>query len=135
MSRESVIARGRAFSEAAFSDTFTVYRDTGETTLDPVTLVESKVYSIVARRVRGKFKASGADNRDTQTPGMKMAETGLEWHTSLNVRGILTDDEVECVAVDPVTGDPDNVGRRVRVTGPFIKSISTARRFRVSELT
>lgn len=135
MTRDSVIARGRAFSEASFTDTFTVYRATGETTLDPVTLVESKVYSIVVKRVRGKFKASGADNRDAQTPGMKVAETGLEWHTSLSVRGILTDDEVECVAVDPVTGDPDNVGRRVRVTGPFIKSIATARRFRVSELT
>jgi len=129
------LASARASTESLHRDTFTVYRDTGEMTLDPVTLVESKVYSIVAKRVRGKFKASGADNRDAQTPGMKVAETGLEWHTSLNVRGVLTDDEVECVAVDPVTGDPDNVGRRVRVTGPFIKSIATARRFRVSELT
>lgn len=129
------LASARASTEALHRDTFTVYRDTGQTNTDPVTLVESKVYKIVAKRVRGKFKASGADNRDAQTPGMKVAETGLEWHTSLNVRGILTDDEVECVAVDPVTGDPDNVGRRVRVTGPFIKSIATARRFRVSELT
>lgn len=125
----------RAAAESLHRDTFTVYRATGEITIDPVTLVETKVYATVVANVRGKFKASGADNRDAQTPGMKVAETGLEWHTSLNVTGIHTDDEVECVAVDPVSGDPENVGRRVRITGPFIKSIATARRFRVSELT
>lgn len=130
-----MIERGRAFAESAFVDTFTVYRATGETVLEPETLVETKVYATVVADVRGKFKASGADNRDAQTPGVKVAETGLEWHTSLAVLGVLTDDEVECTAVDPVVGDPENVGRRVRITGPFVKSIATARRFRVSELT
>ncbi|MEV7827507.1 DUF6093 family protein [Microbacterium enclense] len=129
------LVSARRSTEALHRDTFTVYRATGEVVKDPILLTETPVYAVVAKRVQGKFKASGADNRDVQTPGMKVAETGLEWHTSLDVRGILTDDEVECVAVDPDTGDPDNVGRRVRVTGPFIKSIATARRFRVSELT
>lgn len=135
MTRESVTARGRAFAESLHRDTFTVFRSTGETTIDPVTLVESRVFAIVVSGVRGKFKASGADNRDADTPGVKVTETGLEWHTSLSVTGILTDDEVECTAVDAVFGDPDLVGVRVRITGPFIKSIATARRFRVSELT
>lgn len=132
---QAVLPELRAAAESLHRDTFTVYRPAGLGPDPDESSREIPVFTTVHAGIRGKLKASGADNRDVQTPGVKVAETGLEWHTSLSVLGILTDDEVECTAVDPVMGDPALVGTRVRITGPFIKSIATARRFRVVELT
>ncbi len=129
------LSRARASVETLHTDTFAVYRPTGATTTDPETLVETPVYDTVHASVKGKFQATASQNLAVATPGQQVAETRFEWHTSINTLGILTDDEVECVAVDPLMGDPDLVGTRVRITGPFLKTHATARRFQVSELT
>lgn len=128
------LTMGRTLAERLHTDTFTVYRPTGATTTDPVTLVEVPVFATVLSGVLGKFQAGTASPNEVQTPGAKVAETGLEWHTSVNTLGVLTDDEVLCTAVD-TAGDPELVGKRVRVTGPFLKSHATARRFEVQELS
>lgn len=125
----------RAAAESLHRDTFTVHRATGGTVTDPVTLTEVREYAAVLTGIKGKFKGGNAGNNTVQTPGVQVAETSPEWHTSVTVLGILTDDEVECTAVDPDMGDPDLVGVRVRITGPAIRSIATARRFKVSELS
>lgn len=128
----SILEMGRTQAERLHTDTFTVYRKTGATTTDPVTLIESPVYATVLTGVRGKFQTRQSSPNDVQSAGMKVAETSLEWHTSMNTLGVLTDDEVVCTAVGPL-GDPEQVGRRVRITGPFLKSLATARRFEVEE--
>jgi hypothetical protein len=120
----------RAAAESLHRDTFTVHRPTGETVT--VGLTETPVYETVHEGVKGKLQSGQAQTRETETPGVKVAETSLFWHTSVTVLGILTDDEVECTASEY---DPALVGTRVRVTGPHLKSIATARRFPVSELT
>lgn len=135
MSVDGAATDGRAAAESLHRDTFTVYRPAGLGPDPDEPDREIPVFTTVHTNIRGKLKNTGADNREVQSPGVKVAVTGLEWHTSISVLGILTDDEVECTAVDPVTGDPANVGVRARVTGPAIQSIATARRFRMSELT
>lgn len=127
-----ILARREA--ESLHTDTFKVSRQTGVET-DPETLEERPVLTVVRPSVKGKLKAGGAQNRSVQTPGVQFAETTPEWHTSVEVTGILTDDIVECIAVDPISGDPDLVGVTLRITGPFLQSRATARRFKVEELS
>ena len=121
-------------AESLHADTFTVQRATGNKVTDPVSLEESDELAVIHAAVKGKFQFPESRPRDVQIPGMKVAETAAEWHTSVSVLGILTDDIVTCVAVGE-GGDPDLVGSRVRVVGPFMKSFATARRFPVEELS
>lgn len=125
---------GRRMAESLFAETFMVQRATGNKIQDPVTLEETDELATVHASVMGKFQFPESRPRDVQVPGMKVAETAAEWHTSVSVLGILTDDIVACVAVGE-GGDPDLVGSRVRVVGPFMKSFATARRFPVEELS
>lgn len=122
----------RRQAESLHLDTFTVFRRTGGVVTDPVTHEETPEFATVLSGVMGKLQTTEAQSRDTQTPGQKVTETGLSWHTSVNTLGVLTDDEVVCTAS---VHDPALVGLRVRVVGPFLKSIATARRFQVSELS
>lgn len=126
------LASARKITASQFTDRFAVHRPTGETILDPVTLVETPIYATVHADVRGKFTTTEAQTRNAQVPGQKVAATDLAWHTSYEVTGVLTDDEVTCLES---RDDPSLAGTRVRVIGPFIKSHATARRFRVEELT
>lgn len=109
------------------TDTFTVSRATGDTTTDPDTLVETPEYATVLTDVKGRFQSSNVQPRDAETPGVTAAESALSWHTSVATVGVLTGDVVECTAAV----DPELVGLRVRVAGPFVKSAATARRFPV----
>jgi hypothetical protein len=120
----------RVQAESLHQDTFKVLRATGNKVTDPVTLVESDEFSTVHASVSGKFQMSAAGPLDVAIPGQNVAESNLQWHTSVNTLGVLTGDVVECTAVGPL-GDPNNVGLRLRITGPFLKSLATARRFPV----
>ena len=128
------LTMGRRMAESMHTETFTVSRATGNKIQDPVTLEESDELAVIHASVKGKFQFPESRPRDVQIPGMKVAETAAEWHTSITVLGVLTDDIVECIAVGE-GGDPELVGSRVRVVGPFLKSHATARRFPVVELS
>lgn len=117
----------RAQAESLHTSTFTVYRRTGGKVMDPVTLEETDEFAVVLEDVAGKLQSGQAQPNDAQVAGQKFTETSLAWHTSVDTLGVLTDDVVECTA-SPT--DPELVGVRVRVAGPFIKSMATARRFR-----
>ena len=132
MRADRMLHRGRRMAESLHADTFNVYRPTGETTTDPDTLQEVPVFETVLTGVKGKLQSGMTQPREAQTPGQKVAETSLTWHTSVDTVGVLTDDEVECTAA---VHDPALVGTRVRIAGPHLKSIGTARRFPVSEIT
>jgi hypothetical protein len=124
---------GRRQAEALFLDTFTVYRQNGTAT-DPVTLEERPTYATIHSDVAGKFQVTDQQPRQGSIPGAVTAESSLQWHTSVSTLGVRTDDEVECTGVGE-GGDPDLVGVRVRVVGPFVKSHATARRFPVEEIS
>jgi hypothetical protein len=129
---DRALARGQAAAERLHTDTFAVYRATGETATDPDTLEERPVYATVHGSVKGKLQATQSRNLDVQVPGVKLSASRFEWHTPVSTDGVLTDDEVVCLT--SVT-DPEMVGVRVRVTGPFIKTHATARRFEVIEIS
>lgn len=122
----------RIQAESLHQDTFTVYRKTGAMVTDPETLVESPQFATILTGVKGKLQAGSAQANDAEIPGQKVIETSLFWHTSINTLGVLADDEVLCTAAGPIS-DPEIVGSRVRITGPFVKSLATARRFPVEE--
>jgi hypothetical protein len=126
----AVLPELRVQAESLHTDTFTVYRATGEMVQDPVTLEERPEFATILSGVRGKFQQSAAQSREANVPGMTVTETSMAWHTSISTLGVLTNDEVECTAVGPL-GDPDLVGTRMRIAGPFLKSLATARRFYV----
>lgn len=128
----AVLPELRVQAESLHQDTFTVYRKTGATVTDPDTLVESAQYATVLASVKGKLQSGSAQANDAEIPGQKVIETALFWHTSVKTLGVLPDDEVLCIAAGPLS-DPEIVGSRVRITGPFLKSLATARRFPVEE--
>jgi hypothetical protein len=123
----SALPELRAAAESLHLDTFTVYRPAGFGPDPDEPLREIPVFATVHTGVRGKFQTGQAQARETETPGVKVAETSLQWHTSVSVTGVLTDDVVECTA----SADPSLVNVRARIVGPFVKSIATARRFQV----
>lgn len=123
----AALQRGRNLAESRMTDTFTVSRATGNTTTDPGTLIETLEYATVLTDVRGRFQSSNVQPRDAETPGVTAAETLLSWHTPVTTVGVLTGDIVECTAAV----DPELVGVRARIAGPFIKSQATSRRFPV----
>jgi hypothetical protein len=129
---DTLLARGRAAAEALHTSTFNVLRPTGQTTEDPVTLKEVPVLTTRHTAIRGKFQTGQAQTREAEAPGVKIADTTLEWHCSVAVVDILTDDIIECTTSP---ADPSHPGVRVRVIGPFIKSLATARRFPVELLS
>jgi hypothetical protein len=125
----------RRQAESTFTDTYTVYRPNGGTTTDPVTLEERPDFDVLAADVRGKFKSGIGRGEDTAIPGVIAVVSSLEWHTSVSTVGVSLNDEIACTAVDAVVGDASNVGVRVRVTGPFLMSKATARRYPVEEVS
>lgn len=125
----------RAQAESTFTDTYTVFRPNGGVSTDPVTLIESPTFDTFLTGVRGKLKAGVGRGEDTPIPGVIAVVSSLEWHTSLGTVGVRLNDEIACTAVDASVGDPANVGVRVRVTGPFLMSKATARRYPVEEVS
>ena len=134
MSSGSALLAGRRRAESLHTDTYTVYRRTGNKVTDPVTLIESDEFAVIHADIAGKFQFPDTSPQDVAAAGVKTTKTSMAWHTSMNVLGVLTDDEVLCTAVGPFS-DPDLVGVRVRISGPFLKSHLTARRFYVEQLS
>lgn len=127
-----LLQRGRAAAEALHTATFNVLRPSGEKVEDPVTLEEIPVLIVKHTAIRGKFQTGQSQTREAEAPGVKIADTTLEWHCSVLVADLLTDDVVECTASP---SDPAQVGVRVRIIGPFVKSLATARRFSVERIS
>ena len=121
----------RAQAESLMTDTCTVKRATGETEPDPITYEEVPTYAVILAGLKCKVKAADPQANVVQLPGQTVALSVLEWHVPISTVGVLTNDLVTIDTVDPVSGDPDMVGKVLRVTGPFLKSRATARRFRV----
>lgn len=128
MSAADAILRGRARAEMLHTDRYNVLRPTGMSEPDENNWEPVPTYSTIHSGIAGKFQTGQAQARDTETPGVIVAETSLFWHTSLAFEGILTGDIVVCLEAE----DPDLVGTRARIAGPFLKSWATSRRFQVT---
>lgn len=118
-----------------FTSTATVRRATGNKVEHPDTMEEVDEFAVIHADVRCKVKLGGSRPADAAVPGQVAAETAPEWHVPMSVTGVRTGDQVTIDSVDPVTGDPELVGMRFRVEGPFLRDYATARRFRVEVWT
>ena len=126
-----ILLQGRQRAEALMLDSCTVRRDTGEKTTDPVTYGEVPVYAPIYAGLKCKLKAATTQANAVQVPGQTVVLSGMQLHVPMSTLGILTNDLVTIDTVDPVSGDADMVGKVLRITGPFMASAATARRFSV----
>lgn len=131
MSAATALARGRAAAEALMVDTCTIQRTTGTAT-DPhtgeITPTQAVIYS-------GACKVQQPDTQATeQKPGQaELLMVRRELHLPIVTSdGVRADDEV---TIDTSVHDADLVGRLFAVRGEMSKSMSTARRLGVEEVT
>ena len=112
-------------------DACTIRRKTGTTT-DPETGVITPTYTTV---YQGKCKVQQPDTQAREeTPGQaELLMVRRELHLPiLTSGGVRADDEA---TIDTCVHDPDTVGRKLVVRGEMSKSMATARRLGVEEVT
>ena len=132
MSAESAVLAGRTAAESLMLDTCTIGRLDGTSSTDPntgvVTPNSTPVYT-------GKCKVQVRTlvPRGQSAGETLVVETRPELHVPMSVIGLRTGDLATITTVDPVAGDPDLVGRVLRVEVPFHKSQATARRMPCTE--
>lgn len=129
MSRDTVLARGRAFLTASLVDTCTIQHPTGMTE-NLVTGVGTPTYSTVYTgpcRVQGGESASGQDIAEAH-----LAVLSPILIVPIEVVGVV---EGDVVTITASRHDPELVGRVFRINGPHHKSHATARRFTCTEVT
>lgn len=129
MSRETVLARGRAFLTASLVDACTIKHPTGfttNTTNGDVTPTYATVYT-------GPCKVAGGDSASGQDiAGAHLAVLSPVVHVPIEVTGVV---EGDVVTITASANDPELVGRVFRVNGPHHKTFATARRFQCTEIT
>lgn len=114
-------------------DTCVIRRRTGETT-DPNTGQTTPTYSTVHTgkcRVKMTTTLSVNPSQDRETGQQSITVTQMLLQVPFSVTGIQVEDEVEITA----SLDPDLVGRKLRVDGPFGQTHATMRRYLVEEVT
>lgn len=131
MSRDTVLARGRAMAEAGFSDACTIRRRTGEATDDltgDVVPVYVTVYSGKCRIQQSLAMGQRTDSGEMSLI-VERRELQLPVATSAAVRH---EDEA---TIDTCANDPGMVGRVFIVRDEHGKSEATARRLTIEEPT
>lgn len=130
MSRESVLARGRAAAELGFVDTCTIRRRTG-TTVDDNTGVESATYEdLYAGMCRVQQRAAQSQE---QSPGEDyQLLLRVEVQLPISVEGLRVGDEITVTAA---AHDGDLVGAVFLIRDLFAKTHPTARRVGVTRRT
>jgi hypothetical protein len=131
MSRQTILARGRARLAEALIDTCLVERVTGETT-NLTTGAVTKTYTTVysgACRVQAAT-ANWAGPADVGQAAIRLAAAELQLPV-VGSEGILIDDRVSITAC---VHDTDMVGRVYSVTGLSHKSEATTRKLPLQEI-
>lgn len=130
MSRETLIARGRAAAEAGMVDACTIRHLTGSVT-DQDTGVDTPTYATVyAGKCRFQQPAPAGSKTDVGQAQVTLGQLLLQ--VPMTVVGVQIDDVVTCTAS---ALDPDLVGRTWSVTGLSHKTHSTTRRLELQEVT
>lgn len=131
MSRESVLARGRAAAEAGMRDACTIRRRTGETTdrdTGQVTYTYADVYAGQCRVQQAQAQAQREDVGEDHLMLLRL-EVQLPVATTA---GLEVGDEITITAA---VNDPDLVGRVFRIHDLAHASEKTSRRVQCIERT
>lgn len=131
MSRESVLARGRAAAEAGMVDAVTIRRTTGVSTNDQtgvVTPVQTVIYTGKARIQQSIAMGQRVESGEASLVVLRL-ELQLPVATSTAV------DRGDIVTVDSAVNDASLPGRTFVIRDLHHKSESTARRMTCEEVT
>lgn len=131
MSRQTILARGRARAAEAFIDACLIERVTGETTnltTGAVTKTYTAVYSGPCRVQAAT--ANWAGPAEVGQAAIRLAAAELQLPV-VGSEGLLIDDRVTITAC---VHDTDMVGRVYSVTGPSHKSEATTRKLPLQEI-
>jgi hypothetical protein len=129
VSRESTLARGRAFLTGSLVDACTIQHPTGSSTnltTGDVTPTYATVYTGPCK-IQGGMSASGRDVAEAH-----LAVLSPFVHVPIAVTGVV---EGDVVTITASAHDAELVGRVLRVDGPDHKSFATARRLQCTEVT
>lgn len=129
MSRDTVLARGRAALTASLTDACTIQHPTGLSAPSAAGVV-TPTYSLL---YTGPCKVKGADSASGQdVAGAHLAVLSPEVHVPVDVVGV---EEGDVITITASRYDPELVGRVFRTDGPQHKSHATARRLPCKEIT
>lgn len=131
MSRESVLARGRAAAERGMVDACVITRLSGEYTDEAtgvITPTYATVYTGKCRLQQTEAQASATDSGEARR---LMVPRQLQLPVATST-GVLADDLVEITAC---VNDSDLVGKVFRVREEMAKTESTSRRLGIQEVT
>ena len=129
MSRESLLARGRAAAEAGMLDTCIITRPGGGAVDDNTGVISGGRQQIYSGKCRVQQSAVQSTDQ-AQTPGQDyQLHARLELHLPITATGLKVDDLVEITAA---ANDPELVGQVLRVRDLSAKTEATARRLGVS---
>jgi hypothetical protein len=134
VSTASALRRGRRAAKREMRDHITFRRSTGDKTFDPQTRKNTPARVIV---YTGPCRVQSQPTVAHETEAGEHAGTVKGYVVSLPITavGIEVGDVGTVDDVDDVTGDPDLLGRKLRVTDVLAKTSLTARRLACEETT
>jgi hypothetical protein len=134
MSRESLLARGRAAAELGMTDTCTIRRKVSESTDSSgvVTPTWSTVYAGKCRLQERGGTSSGSSRSATPGESYVLMSGRILQLPVVASAGVRADDQA---TIDSCANDPDVVGQVFIVRDEAGKSESTARRLGVERVT
>lgn len=138
MNLARLLEHGRSAAESLMTDTFSVYRATGNRVVDPDTGISKPELIAVAESISGKVQTSGGIAQQTVTGSGDSSNLGglvPEWsvylHFPMSTNGLQPKDVAICTA----SRDPDLVGRHYRLVNmQSEKTHATAKRWNVQEI-
>lgn len=130
MSASSVLLRGRAAAEALMVDTCTIRRVAGQVT-DPETGVVTRTYSTVYSG-KCKVQQQAGIARPERIAEAEVFVARLELHIPMSVIAVASDD---LATITASVHDPDLVDREFHVRELAHKTLATARRYSIVEVT
>jgi hypothetical protein len=130
MSRDALLARGRAAALAGMTDSCTIRRVVSSS-VDPFTGAETPTYStLYTGACRVQQSIAQADPHDVGEDHVLLLR--LEFQLPISVTGLKVRDEITVTASPH---DPDLVGRPFLVRDLFHKTDATSRRVQATERT
>lgn len=127
MSRESIIANGRAFAEQGMTDTLLITREAESAELNP----ETGQYEPTTTTIYdgpGLIKATEGAGSRVDEAGRDVVLSDYEVRLPVLGTGGITKDDIVTVMASQM--DPEMVGTEFRIAGPYWRTFSTQRRFR-----
>lgn len=131
MSRDTVLARGRAMAEAGMAEACTIRRRTGQTTDDLTGAVTPVYVTVYSGRCRVQQSLAMGARTDAGEISTVVARRELQLPVVASV-GVRHGDEATITAC---VNDPDLVGRVFVLRDEHTKSEATARRMTCEEPT